>query len=118
MKPLQALIISIPYVGESIEALIVDPATKTAERRLQFMLVELHREMRVMDESRIRTDFLQTEEWARLVRQAVARSIQTRDCKRLNAIARVLAQAATETPVLDGMGIAAGAPREALLQLP
>ena len=111
--PLRALIAAIPHVGASIERVFSGPASKTAVPRLQFMFAELHREMRGLDESRIRTDFVQTEEWARLVRQAVARATQTRDCRRLNAIARVLAQAATGTG--DVMDVAAGAPREAPL---
>ena len=52
--PLRALIAAIPHVGASIEGVFAGPASKTVEPRLQFMFVELHREMRVLDESRIR----------------------------------------------------------------
>jgi len=53
--------------------------------------------MRALDGSSIREEFLDTAEWAGLVRRAVARAAQTRDCKRLCAIARILAAAATGT---------------------
>jgi hypothetical protein len=95
MEPLRDLIAAIPYVGESIQAIVAEPATKIAERRLQYMFVQLHRAMRVLDESSIQKDFLETEEWAGLVRRAVARSTQIRDCHRLSAVARILAGAAT-----------------------
>jgi hypothetical protein len=95
--PLHALIAASPHVGRSIEGVLAGAPNKTAERRLQFMFTELHRQMRVLDASRIRTEFLATDEWAGLVRKAVARAVQTRDCDRLSAIARALAGAATGT---------------------
>jgi len=63
--------------------------------RPEFMFAELHRELRVLDESSIRKDFLQSEEWLHLVGRAVARSIQVRDSERLRGIARILAGTAT-----------------------
>jgi len=94
---LRALIAAIPHIGGSIDALVTDPVTKAAERRLQFMFVELHRRMRDVQESDVRSDFLETAEWAELVRRSCARATQTRDCWRLSAIARILAAAATGT---------------------
>ena len=99
---LRDLIAAIPHVGGSIEAIVPEPTSKAAERRLQFMFAELHREMRLLDGSTIREDVLETEEWADLVRRAVARSVQIRDCKRLSAIARVLAARATRTATPSG----------------
>jgi hypothetical protein len=94
---LGALVAAIPHVGRSIDVLVSQRVTKTEERRLQFMFAELHRQLRGLDESRVRKDFLDTEEWADFVRQAVALAVRTSDCGRLSAIARVLAVRATGT---------------------
>jgi hypothetical protein len=94
---LRALIVAIPHVGRSIERVFVDPPAKEAERRLQFMFTMLHREMRMLDESGIRTDFLESAEWADLVKRSVTRAAQTSDSLRLGAIARILAATATGT---------------------
>ena len=105
---LRALIAAIPHAGRSIDVVVGQRVTiqgagapgessKTDERRLQFMFAELHREMRALDESRVRHDFFETEEWADVVRQAVALAVCTRDSRRLSAIARVLAARATGT---------------------
>ena len=97
---LRALIAAIPHVGGSIDALVTGPLatmSKAADYRLNFMFAELHREMRVLDASAIRTDFLETEEWADVVRHAVALAVRTRDIRRLSAFARILAVTATGT---------------------
>ena len=99
---LRALIAAIPHVGGSIEAIVTEPRTKTAECRLTFMFAELHREMRVLDESRIRTNVLETDAWSDIVRHAVALAATTRDTRRLSAIARILAATATGTLPLPG----------------
>jgi hypothetical protein len=92
---LRALIAAIPHVGRSIDVVVNQRVTKTEERRLQFMFAELHRELRGLDESCVRNEFFETEEWAGVVRHAVALAVQTSDCRRLSAIARVLAATAT-----------------------
>ena len=95
---LRALIAAIPYVGPSIEAIAtgrVTTMTAMEERRLQFMFAELHRALRDLDESAVRSELFETEYWAGVVRHAVALAARTRDCGRLSAIARVLAGTAT-----------------------
>jgi len=102
---LRALIAAIPHVGGSIDAIVAGhPATiaRPVECRLLFMFAELHREVRTLDASDFREDFLGTKEWADLVRRALARAAQVRDCRRLSAIARVLAGAATGAVRLPG----------------
>ena len=102
---LRALVAAIPHVGGSVDAAVgpLEDVTKAAACRLQFMFTELHRQLRDLDGSNIQKDFVATEEWACLVRQAVARAAQTRDTKRLSAIARVLTRAATGTLLSPGL---------------
>ena len=95
---LRALVAAIPHVGGSVDAAVgpLEDVTKAAACRLQFMFTELHRQLRDLDGSNIQKDFVATEEWACLVRQ-------TRDTKRLSAIARVLTRAATGTLLSPGL---------------
>jgi hypothetical protein len=92
---LRALIAAIPYVGPSIEVIATGHVTTMEERRLQFMFAELHRALRDLDESAVRSELFETEYWAGVVSHAVALAARTRDCGRLSAIARVLAGTAT-----------------------
>jgi len=92
---LRALIAAIPYVGPSIEVIATGRVTTMEERRLQFMFAELHRALRDLDESAVRSELFETEYWAGVVSHAVALAARTRDCGRLSAIARVLAGTAT-----------------------
>jgi hypothetical protein len=93
---LRAIVTAIPYVGGSLDLIFGHRGQVTARRRIEKMMVNLKAELESVNESSIRCDFLESEEWLDLVRLAVERGARIRNTDHIRAITKILKGVATD----------------------
>jgi hypothetical protein len=91
LPPLQALVVAIPFVGGSLDALFGGYASKLQERRARQLFGELHAMMSKLEEAKLDKTFIGSEEWDDLVLKALRAATQTGDAKKIRLYAAILA---------------------------
>lgn len=96
MKLLRGLISIIPYVGPLIDYTFSMPGQKFVEERLEFLINELHDEIKEVKEVVIDNRFLETEEGYDLIQRTFLAAAKTRQKEKLKLFAKVLRGAYTK----------------------
>jgi hypothetical protein len=91
LPPLRALVAAIPFVGGSLEALFGGYASKLQERRVRQLFEELRTMMGKLDEAKLDTSFIESDEWADLVLKALRSATQTGNERKIRIYAAILA---------------------------
>ena len=91
LPPLKALVVAIPFVGGSLDALFGGYASKLQERRVRQMFGELHTMMGKLNEAKLDKAFIGSEEWDDLVLKALRAATQTGNGKKIRLYAAILA---------------------------
>ena len=93
---LRGLISVIPYVGPLLDYTFSMPGQKFVEERLEFLINELHNEMKEVKEAIIENRFLDTEEGYDLIQRTFVAAARTRQKEKLKLFAKVLRGAYTK----------------------
>lgn len=92
----------IPYVGGSLDIILSHRFQEIAKRRIEFMLAALATRLKDVTEDKIDLAFLESEDWADIVRLAIERSARIRNKERLAAVAEILKGVATREVCATG----------------
>lgn len=96
---LRAAVNAIPYVGGSIDVLLLNRGQKIVEQRVSLLFERIKDDLEQIKEDMIDKKFLETDEFFDLLRKAIELSIKTRDKEKIKLYAHILRNALLKTTV-------------------